>query len=59
MDQETVIRILEAANITPEQAKKILDYCNEPIEIEGEVFYRVWLPTKLERWLAKRARGEA
>ena len=57
MDQDIVIQILEVADITPEQARKILDYCYDKIElIDGQTWHRLPLPRKLERWLKKRAK---
>ena len=57
MNQDVVITILEVADITPEQAQKILDYCYETMIIDNEIWYRLPLPNKLENWLRKRASG--
>ena len=57
MNQDVVIQILEAADITSEQARKILDYCYDKIElIDGQTWYRLPLPRKLEQWLKKKAK---
>jgi len=59
MKQDEVITILRVADLTPEQARRILDYCYQAeVIIDGEVWHRLPLPSKLEAWLEKRAGGD-
>jgi hypothetical protein len=58
VEAQEVIEILEVANISPEQSKKILTYCYKK-EVDATAImgytYKLPLPEKLYKWLKKKA----